>query len=94
MTRLSFDQIVERHKGYFFSKDTMRFFGDKMSSFGVEYRGSTTYLYRKPTVTVNVFGTKRRVGREFFNAWEVDIDGDIHPVDDDTKDEIYERISA
>jgi len=39
--------IHEQNGGYFFSRDTMRFFGDTMKSFGVRNRDDGIYLYRK-----------------------------------------------
>jgi len=56
---------------YFFSRDTMKFFGDKMSSFGVRTINGKRYLYRKPNAYVNVFGTWKQAGRDFFGAWEL-----------------------
>lgn len=55
--------------GHFFDADTMRFFGDKMNSFRTIRIGQTDYMYRRTDATVNVFGRRRRVGRDFFNAW-------------------------
>jgi len=56
---------------YFFSRDTMRFFGDKMTSFGVKWDDGKRILYRKPSAMVNVFGTWKRAGNEFSRKWEI-----------------------
>lgn len=57
--------------GHFFDCDTMRFFGDRMSSYStVEHEGET-YMFRKPSAIVNVFGRHQIAGREFFNCWKV-----------------------
>lgn len=70
--KMTVSDIKYHNKGYFFNRDTMRFFGDKMTSFGVRTFEGKRVLYRKPSATVNVFGTWKRVNKEFFNCWTVD----------------------
>ena len=80
---------------YFFSRSTMRFFGDKITSFGVRTVNGKRYLYRKPSARVNVFGTWKIAGREFFIAWEIVPKHDhveLVKCDDETKDLIYSTI--
>jgi hypothetical protein len=60
-----------REDGYFFNRSTMRFFGDKLSSFGVRSFNGERYMYRKPTAIVNVMGRYTRAGWQFFSAWKV-----------------------
>ena len=55
--------------GHFFDRATMRWFGDTMRSFGTTTIDGSVFLYRKRNASVNVFGTWRPAGREFFNAW-------------------------
>ena len=63
-------------EGHFFDRATMRFFGDKMSSFGVfKWRGKR-YLYRKPQAMIDVFGEWKRAGRGSAHVWQVVIDPD------------------
>ena len=50
----------ERH---FFDDDTMRWFGDTMSSFSVVELDNQFYMFRKPTATVNVFGKTYSVSK-------------------------------
>jgi hypothetical protein len=56
---------------YFFSRKAMKFFGDKMTSFGIKTINGKRYMYRKPSAKVNVFGTWKTAGFDFFNAWEL-----------------------
>lgn len=85
--------LAHKH-GHFFDRDTMKFFGDTMRSFGVRVIDGVTYLYRKPSARVNVFGTWKTAGRAFFGAWRVDEHGDVHGVYDDVaKQAIYERVA-
>lgn len=88
------DDIIKKHNGHFFSKDTMRFFGDRITSFTtVDYDGDT-YLCRRPTATVNVFGSKKRCGRTYFNAWRFNPkSGDLVPVSDDIKEECWSLVN-
>jgi len=60
-----------RPDGYFFRPGTMRFFGDKMSHFGVKTIDGERFLYRKPSAIVNVFGHRRRAGEELSTHWKV-----------------------
>ena len=62
-------------KRHFFDRSTMKFFGDKMTSFGVSRIGGVVYLYRKSSAFVNCFGTWRRVAEDiqsFGNVWRLD----------------------
>ena len=80
---------------YFFTRKTMKFFGDKMTSFGVRTINGKRYLYRKPSARVNVFGTWKTAGKDFFGCWEIvpKIDHvDLSPVSDDTKDVVYNSL--
>jgi hypothetical protein len=61
---------------YFFSKETMRFFGDTMKSFGVRWINGKRVMYRKPSASVDVFGTWKTAGRAYFNAWVLTFDKD------------------
>ncbi len=77
---------------YFFERKTMKFFGDKMSSFGVRTLNGKRYLYRKPSARVNVFGTWKTAGKMFFGCWEIVPKRDhvdLQPVSDEIKDAVY-----
>lgn len=79
----------------FFSRFAMKFFGDKITSFGVRTVDGKRYLYRKPSAQVNVFGTWKRAGREHFNAWEIIPKHDhveLINCDESTKEMIYQTI--
>lgn len=78
--------------GHFFDKDTMSFFGDTMKSFGSRIIDGKQILYRKPSAMVNVFGTWKRTGRDFFGCWEF-VDGDLNRCDDETKEKVFEIVS-
>lgn len=82
-------------EGHFFDRGTMKFFGDTMSSFGVRTIGADTYLYRKPTARVNVFGNWKVAGRTFFNAWRFDPStGELDRIHDDAElTYIYNRVA-
>ena len=56
---------------HFFDRKTMKFFGDKMTSFGIKTINGGRYMYRKPSAKVNVFGTWKTAGFDFFNVWEL-----------------------
>lgn len=60
-----------RAHGHFFERSTMKFFGDTMASYGVRTLNGERFMYRKPNATVNVFGDRRRAGRQHFNVWRV-----------------------
>lgn len=85
-------------QGHFFDRDTMKFFGDKMSSFGVKRRlnlsgqSGRTVLYRKPTAQVNVFGTWHTVGYRsaWLGLWFVNTTtGNLDSTTDEEKAEFY-----
>lgn len=65
---------VERKGSFFFTRRTMRFFGDTMRSFDCAYIDGETYLFRKPSAYVNVFGTWKLAGETHFNIWRYDFD--------------------
>lgn len=80
--------------GYFFDPSSMRFFGDKMSSYGTKIIDQQLYLYRKPSAMVNVFGREQQAGWEFFGAWLVADDGDVDTADDEAKRAVYDAVTA
>lgn len=80
---------------YFFTRKTMKFFGDKMSSFGVRTVNGKRYLYRKPSARVNVFGAWKQAGRDFFGCWEIipkQDHVDLQPVSDELKNNLYSSL--
>ena len=78
---------------HFFDRDTMRFFGDTMASFGVRKIGRDTFMYRKADAMINMFGKTRRAGRDCFNAWLFDpVSGDLNNCNKELTAEIYGRI--
>ena len=80
---------------YFFERGTMRFFGDKMSSFGVRTIDGIRVMYRKPSARVNVFGTWKQTGRDFFNAWEIvpkQDHLDLNLLNEDQTEKIYNSL--
>ena len=83
---------------YFFSRATMRFFGDRMSSYGTRTVDGQLYMYRKPGATVNVFGRATVAGRQFFNAWRVTKNENgtvtLKRVRGDEEDRVYAAISG
>ncbi len=79
---------------HFFDRNTMKWFGDRMSSFGTRRINGAIYLYRKPNSIVNVFGKRTRAGREFFNAWYFDqTTGDLHNCNAELTQTIYGKIA-
>ncbi len=80
---------------HFFARKTMRFFGDKMTSFGVRTINGKRYLYRKPNAYVNVFGTWKQAGKDFFNCWQIVPKHDhieLMIVSDSEKDAVYNSL--
>ncbi len=65
-------QYNEAGSGHFFDRDSMRFFGDRMSSFRTVAIGDAVYMYRRPDATVRTFRGERTAGRDFFGAWKWD----------------------
>jgi hypothetical protein len=59
---------------YFFTRETMRFFGDTMRSYGTKRISGTVYMYRKPSARVNVFGRSELAGsnNNFLSIWRLD----------------------
>jgi len=78
--------------GHFFDRDSMKWFGDTMRSFAVIVIDDVTYLYRKPTATVNVFGTRKTAGRQFFNCYEVMPNGKLNHVMADVENMVWAAI--
>ena len=96
--KMSVSDIKYYSKGYFFSRDTMKFFGDKMSSFGVRTFDGKRILYRKPTAYVQTpFSGVQKAGRAFFNCWEVTVKNEMEVnlmlVTDDFKDLFYNSLN-
>jgi len=80
---------------HFFDRKTMKFFGDKMTSFGIKTINGKRYMYRKPSAKVNVFGTWKTAGFDFFNVWEIVPKSDhviLEIVSDETKGFIYNTL--
>ena len=44
------EQVEQGQDKFFFTRDTMRFYGDSMSNYGVRDNGDTWELYRKHPV--------------------------------------------
>ena len=89
------DLYEQAESGYFFSDDTMRFFGDTMDSYGTICLDGVEYMYRDPSARVNVFGRTQRAGRQFFGAWKIEpVEGgvDMGSVSEETKQAIYDAI--
>jgi hypothetical protein len=63
-------RYIDAESGYFFTPDTMRFFGDSKNSFGTTVFDGDIYLYRKRGALVSIFGRWQKAGREFFGAWK------------------------
>ena len=92
--KMSVSDIKHHNDGYFFSRSTMKFFGDKMSSFGVRTFEGKRILYRKPTAYVRTpFSGVQQAGKTFFSCWEIkpkdERTVDISPVSDDFKNKFY-----
>ncbi len=92
--KMSVSDIKYHNEGHFFSRSTMKFFGDKMSSFGVRTYQGKRILYRKPTAYVRTpFSGVQQAGKTFFSCWEVkpktESAVDISPVSDDFKNLFY-----
>ncbi len=66
-----------------------------MRSYGVRVVDGVTYMYRKPTASVNVFGHWKTAGREFFGLWRFDPQtGDLQGIYDETqKSEFFARVA-
>lgn len=92
--KMTVSQIKHHNEGYFFSRNTMKFFGDKMSSFGVRTFEGKRILYRKPTACVKTpFSGTQQAGKNFFSCWEVTAKDsatvNISPVSEDFKNRFY-----
>ena len=80
---------------HFFDRNTMRFFGDKMTSFGIRTIDGMRVMYRKPSAMVNVFGTWKRTGKDYFSAWQLVPHGDhieISPLTKEQQSAIYSQL--
>jgi hypothetical protein len=80
--------------GHFFDRGTMRWFGDRMSSFGTRNIDGVRYLYRKPTAHVNVFGKWQIAGRTFFTAWRFTIDSDLNYCSEEETQKVWDHVAA
>lgn len=95
--KMSVSDIKYHNSGYFFSRNTMKFFGDKMSSFGVRTYNGKRILYRKPTAYVKTpFSGIKQAGKDFFGCWEVTVKSEsevnIIPVSEDFKNLFYNSL--
>lgn len=77
---------------YFFSRDTMRFFGDTMDSFRICECGDRQIVYRRPNASVTVFGNRRAVGSQYFGAWFIE-NGRLIALDAERKDALFAVVS-
>ncbi len=89
--------MIDNPDNHFWDRNTMRFFGDKVSSFTCMTLLNVRYMYRKPSAWVSVFGERKKADKAHFNVWEVVVtsDGlhyDLLPVSKVTQDHIYERV--
>lgn len=85
---------LEENGSFFFTRDTMKFFGDTMKSFAtILDDDGVTVLYRKPSATIrDMRGDYVRAGRDYFNCWAF-LEGDLRPmVSDEEKTRIYRKI--
>lgn len=94
---MSVSDIKNHSTGYFFTRNTMKFFGDKMSSFGVRTFNGKRILYKKPTAYVNTpFSGRKQAGKDFFSCWEIvpktESEVDIRPISDDLKNLFYNTL--
>ncbi len=79
---------------FFFDRKTMKWFGDRMSSYGTRAIDGVTFMYRKPGAMVNVFGNWKRAGRDFFNAWRWNPDtADLDHCDAETTQRVWDRVA-
>lgn len=84
---------AEANGSFFFTRDTMKFFGDTMKSFAtILDDNGATILYRKPSAyIVDMRGDRVMAGRLYFSAWTF-IDGDLRSMNDKEKSRIYSKI--
>lgn len=94
--KMSVSDIKHHNNGHFFSRSNMKFFGDKMSSFGVRTFEGKRILYRRPTAYVRTFTGVQQAGKTFFSCWEIkpknESEIDISPVSDEFKTRFYYSI--
>lgn len=95
--KMTVSQIKSHNEGYFFSRNTMKFFGDKMTSFGVKTFEGKRVLYRKPSAMVNTpFSGWRKAGKEFMGVWIIQPKNeslvDIMPTSEDFKQRFINSI--
>lgn len=96
--KMTVSDIKYYNKGYFFSRETMRFFGDKMASFGAKTFEGVRVLYRKPTAYVKTpFSGVRQAGKDFFSCWIIKAKNeqeiDICPVSEDFKERLFQSLN-
>ena len=96
--KMSVSDIKHYSTGYFFSRSTMKFFGDKMTSFGVRTYNGRRILYRKPTAYVKPpFSGVQKAGKTFFNCWAVtvknEMEVDLMPVTGDLRKLFYSSLN-
>lgn len=96
--KMTVSNIKYYNKGYFFSRETMRFFGDKMASFGAKTFEGVRVLYRKPTAYVKTpFSGTRQAGKDFFNCWIVEPVNEqeikLKIANDDFKNRFYKTLN-
>lgn len=79
---------------YFFSPDTLKFFGDKVTSFGVKKWRGDYIVYRKPSATIkNVHGDRVRSGKAHFVAYKFnEATGDLSPLCNEDKEAFWKEI--
>lgn len=94
--KMSVADIKRHNTGYFFSRSTMKFFGDTMASFGVRTFGGKRILYRKPSAYVRTFTGIQQAGKTFFSCWEIkpknESEIDISPVSEELKETFYNSL--
>ena len=84
---------LDANGSYFFSRETMRFFGDSMRSFDTILDGDVTIMYRKPGASINVLGDTKQVTFDLgFGCWTW-VDSDLRSIyNDEEKKRIWDKI--
>lgn len=90
----SITDIKNLHHGHFFDPDTMKFFGDRLTSYKVVNWQGDDIMYRKPGATVNVFGSSRTVTKkDYFSSWRFNPDnGDLSSLSNEEETEFLTLI--
>ena len=86
---------LDAEGSFFFSRGTMRFFGDTMASFATLLDDDgVTVMYRKPGASIRVFDEPSKVTFELgFNCWAW-LDGKLRPmVSDEEKKRIWDKVN-